>query len=103
MDRNTIEINYQAALEKADELEEIGRELMRALDREYEESMQRLAVNWKGVNAETYLKKGNSLGVQMRSTADGVIEAAEEIRRTARRIYNAEMAAIRIIEARIYE
>lgn len=102
MDRNTIEINYQAALERADELEEIGRSLIRALENEYEESLQTLAGNWKGVNAETYLKKGNTLGAKMRGTANGVIEAAEEIRRTARRIYNAEMTAMRIIEARIY-
>ena len=102
MDRHTIEINYQEALRRADDLEEIGRDLMRALEKEYEQSMQTLSTNWKGVNAETYLRKGTDLAEQMRCTARSVIETADEIRRTARRIYNAEMAALRIIEARIY-
>lgn len=102
MDRNTIEINYQTALAKADELEAIGNELMQALEQEYGNSLEILAGNWKGVNADMYLGKGYRLAEQMRGTAREVVDAANQIRRTAETIYYAEMAALNIIEARIY-
>lgn len=100
MDRNVIEIDYREALGRADELEEVGCRLMQALNQEYGQSMQMLAANWKGGNAETYLNKGTDLEGQMRETAKGIINAAGEIRRAAERIYQAEMEIIRIIEAR---
>lgn len=102
MNAEKIELDFRAAMAKADELEAVGKELMQTVNGDYEDTLQMLAGNWKGVNAEAYLRKGGDLGNQMRRTARSVMEAAEEIRRTARRIYAAEMAAVRIAETKNY-
>lgn len=102
MDERTIQLNFRAAMAKADELDEIAEGLLQAINNDYEEAMQTVGAGWKGGNAESYLAKGGKLEEQMRNSVNQLKQAAGEIRRTAKRIYNAEMAALQIIQLRTY-
>lgn len=101
MDERSIEINFSGAMAKADALEQIADEMLRSVNNEYEGAMQMVNAGWKGGNAETYLAKGSKLEGQMRTTINQLRQAAEEIRRSARRTYNAEMEALRIIREKL--
>lgn len=102
MNRRTIEVNFQAAMASANELDGIAGDLERALRNGYAESMSRLAGNWSGENAAFYQTKGGKLTEQIQDTVSRIRAAAEEVRRTARLIHNAELAALAIANARSY-
>lgn len=102
MDRRTIEVNFQAAMASAGELDGIANDLERALRGGYAESMSQLAGNWSGANASYYQTKGAKLTDQIQDSVARIRAAAEEVRRTARLIHNAELAALAIANARSY-
>lgn len=102
MDRRAIEVNFQAAMAGADELDGIADELERALRGEFEQSMTQLARSWTGANAEYYQTKSGKLAEQIRDSVSKIRTGASEVRRTARLIYQAELAALAIAEARKY-
>ena len=102
LSRTTITFNFQKARQQADRLEEIASQLTRLTATEYAGAMQNIAANWKGENASAYLEKGARLQGDMEETAKSLHNVASEIRVVAKRIYDAEMAALAIAEARNY-
>lgn len=102
MDKKTIELNFQAAMASADELDGIADELERALRGNFEQSMTQLARNWTGANADYYQTKSGKLAEQIQASVSKIRTGASEVRITARLIYQAEMAALAIAEARNY-
>lgn len=102
MNKRTIEVNFQAAMASADELEKIAAELEKALKRDYEHSMSQLAGNWTGESASYYQTKGKKLSEQIQNSVSRLKTAAAEVRRTARLIHQAELAALAIAQARKY-
>lgn len=100
--RAVIMFNFKRALQQADELDEIANSLSRLSRADFESTMQNISVNWKGESARQYLAKGDRLQGNMNATANSLHDIAADIRRVARRIYNAEMRALAIAEARNY-
>lgn len=99
--REKIEFDFRQAMRQADRIEEIADKL-RLSNSKLENSLQNLSVSWKGENASAYLAKGSSLQTKMNKTAQGLQAAASDIRTVAKRLYDAEMAALAIASARTY-
>lgn len=102
MTRAAIRINFQRAKNQASTLEQIAEDLSRLSCNDFAGTMQLISTNWKGNNANAYLQKGFRLQDDMNDTVQQLREVASEIRRIAQRIYDAEMAALRIAEQRNY-
>ena len=71
-------------------------------DNKFEGTMQNLSLNWKGESANRYLAKGERLQGKMNVTANELRRIASDIRRVARNLYNAELAALEIASQRNY-
>lgn len=100
--KQRIEFDFNLARAQADRLEEIACELAGLSSNKFSGTLQNVSVNWKGENATQYINKGSKLQSQMTATAEELKSIADDLRRTSKRIYNAEMAALAIAEARTY-
>ncbi|MDO5348963.1 MAG: WXG100 family type VII secretion target [Lachnospiraceae bacterium] len=98
--RSEIRFNFRQALSQADELDGVADRLERLSGKTMESSMQKLAAAWKGQNAAAFLKKEDILKGDMKKTASQIHDIADDIRRIARRVYEAEMEALRIASER---
>ncbi|MDO5415632.1 MAG: WXG100 family type VII secretion target [Lachnospiraceae bacterium] len=98
--RSEIRFNFRQALAQADELDGVAERLERLSGKTMESSMQTLASAWKGQNATAFLRKEDILKGDVKKTAMEIHDIADDIRRIARRIYNAEMAALQIASRR---
>lgn len=100
--RQSIEFDFQQARSQADRLDSIADHLGSLAKDKLGNSMQMLAQNWKGENANAYLSKGNAMQGSISSSASELHGIASDIRTIAQNIYNAEMAALEIAEQRTY-
>lgn len=100
--RASIEFNFNKAKAQADKLDAVADQLNTLSDSKFGGTMQHLSSNWKGENASLYLAKGGKLQDQMNATSKELKSIAADIRTIARRLYEAEMAALRIAEHREY-
>lgn len=98
----TIKINFQQAKQQANRLDEIAEEMKNLSERDFADTMQIVRSNWRGENADLYISKGTRLQGNMTSTANSLHAIASEIRTVAKRIYEAEMKALRIAQERKY-
>jgi|AATE01.1.fsa_nt_gi uncharacterized protein YukE len=94
--RQTIEFDFKKALGQADKIDAIAERLNRLSGTEFGNTMQNLSAGWKGENASLYLTKGSHLQERMNSTAKELYTVSSEIRRIAKQVYDAEMAALAI-------
>jgi WXG100 family type VII secretion target len=101
--RTSIEFDYKNALAQADKVDGIADSLNAIVSRRLQETLQNLSVSWKGDNANAYIKKGSKLKGNVNNTAGELHSIAEDIRVIAKRIYDAEMAALAVAEERTYE
>lgn len=97
-----IEMDFQRANRQADSLEELASELGKLAGSQFEGSLNELAANWKGDNANAFLQKGARLEENMKQTAKSIKNTAIQLRRTAKLIYDAEMYAKKLAEKREY-
>lgn len=100
--RASIEFDFHKAIAQADRLDAVADQLRTLSDSKFGNSMQHLSSNWKGENASIYLAKGGKLQEQMDGTSRELHSIASDIRAVAKRLYDAEMAALRIAEQREY-
>lgn len=100
--RATIEFNFSQANRQAQQLDELAKRLKNISDRDLQNVMQEVSSCWQSENASAYLNKGNALQGKMNTTATNLSAIASEIRRVAKNIYDAEMAALQIAEQRAY-
>ena len=100
--RETIEFDFRKALGQADKIDTIADRLGRLSVTEFENTMQNLSAGWKGDNASIYLSKGNRLQEKMNGTVKELYSVASDIREIAKRVYDAEMAALAIASERKY-
>lgn len=98
--RYQISMDFEQAKRKADELDRIADELGRLSGTEFADTLYNLGNNWKGDNAQAYIRKGLSLKEKMEQTAGELRASASTIRAVAKNIYDAEMEALRIAEER---
>lgn len=100
--RASIEFNFRKAVSQADRLDQTADRLNRLANNQFGNTLQGLAASWKGENASMYLDKGDRLQGQMDGTAKELHRIASDIRRIAKRMYDAEMEALRIAQKRDY-
>lgn len=100
--RQSIEFDFKKAKEQAKKLDEVAERLNRLSNKNLSDIMQQLSSVWKGENATLYLDKGDRLQEKMSATAKELQNIASDIRTVARRIYEAEMNALRIAQEREY-
>ena len=101
--RASIEFDYRQALQQAESVDGIANRLSKLSGTKFGNSMQSVAGSWKGENATKYLAKGSSLQEKMNRTAKSLWTTASTIRIMAKRIYDAEMAALEAAERRDYK
>ncbi len=90
-----IRFNYNEAMARAKELEEISRDLKRVQD-ELEDAMQPLRNGWTGESAERYYRKGALLGAQIGKSARDAQATAGDVRRIANKVMQIEMANLQL-------
>ncbi len=95
--RDRIEIDFAMAMERALELEEIAGHLTSIAENQVGAVIASLPTQWRGDNAEIFLRKGSRLEPELLGTAEKMLKAAKNIRLTAEIIYQAEKLAIGMI------
>lgn len=100
--RASIEMDFRQAMTQAKKVDEIADRLSRVSDSQLNNIMQNLASGWKGENASAYLNKGFRLQNKISISSGELHNVASQIRRVAKQVYNAEMAALEIAMMRKY-
>lgn len=100
MGRESIEVDFQAAMASAGELDGIAGELEKALKQGYACSMAQLSRDWTGENAVYFQNKGAKLTEQIEDSISRLRKAADEVRRAATLIHQAEAAALNLAKVR---
>ena len=98
--RYQIQMDFNKAAQKANELDGIADNLSRLADTDLQNTLDGLNNDWKGDNAGEYIKKGFALKENMDKTVKDIRSTAGTIRTVAKNIYDAEMEALRIAEER---
>lgn len=98
----SIQFDLEQAKRQAAELDNIANSLSSLAKDQLAGSLQTLSQNWKGVNANSYISKGNKLQGNINSSSSQLHAIASDIRTIAQNIYNAEMAALQVAEERDY-
>lgn len=97
-----IRMDFRAAMNKADELDELARRMKIIAVRDYSDAMYRLSAAWTGEAASAYQTKGNQLKEKMIQDASELSRIASVIRRVAKRLYDTEMEACMLAKEREY-
>jgi len=91
------QFDFELAQSQARRLTAIAEQIHRAT-RGIEDSMEDLSCAWKGKPASVYLQKEGCLKDAIQKSAVHVQELADQIRRAAQGIYEAEMQAVQIAQ-----
>ena len=91
-----ILMNFQEANRQAGRLEEIAEDISRTADRDLENEIQKISLNWKGENAQAFTKKASTMQDKTRRNAKDLKQIAKTIRTIAKNTYDAEMRAMEI-------
>ena len=100
--RSEIRFNFRTAIKQAERLETSADQLKKLANASLETSLDTLSESWKGENAGAYIRKGVMLQKDLAATSEELNRVAADIRRIAKRIYDAEMEALRIASRRDY-
>ena len=95
-----IKMNYREAMQQARDLDTLAGKIRTTANQKVEQSMQLLSSGWKGHHASAFLRHYSELKRQILASADELNSIADDIRRTAQIVYNAEMEALRIAQTR---
>lgn len=98
----TIEFNYNKALEQADNLLEISQNIKELATGKLNDSIQAINKNWDGENSKKFIKKSNKLKDKMEDSAKDIKQISEAIKTMAKAIYDAEMENIETAKTRSY-
>lgn len=89
----SIVMDFEAARRQARELDEVAGDLSSLSGRQFEGTLDQLALNWTGDNSVKYINKGRTLQGNMDKTSQSLREVADAIRQIAEAVYEAEMEA----------
>ena len=96
----TIQMDFNKANKQAEELSEIANALDNLAQKDMLNCFNSIGNNWKGENADAYIKKGNIVKGNIEKVAKDLKKAAETIRKIAKNTKDAEMAALEIANNR---
>ena len=100
--RYAIEMDFRRAKAQADALDNLANELNNLANKDYENTITQIQANWESDNATIYFGKAQTVKERMNRSASDLGKAADTIRQIAKNIYDAEMAALALAEARSY-
>ena len=100
MDEWTIVFNYNQAIDQADDLDDIAREVHKLADQTLADSISTIDKNWDGDNSVKFISKGNRLREKISDSGDDISRIADAVRQMAKAIYDSEMEALRIARER---
>jgi len=103
MTRIKIEMDFAAASAQAKKIDEIADEMSTLANQNLVTTMQEISTCWKGESATAYLSKVESAKGDILNTKTLLKSIAQMIRTEAKRVYDAEIAALRIAETRTYQ
>lgn len=95
-----IRVDFQNAMRQAKSLEDLADDIDRRVVNRLDEGAQNVHAAWRGDSAARYIGKTQELQRQVRQTARTLRDTAGDIRKIARRIYEAEMRALEIARKR---
>ena len=95
-----IRFDFSNALSQAQKLDDLADRLSRETVRGMEEDIQALQSAWTGESARKFVQKEGELEQAIERDARELRAIAEDIRRIARQIYDAEMRALALIRQR---
>ena len=93
---NEIRMNFRVANAMAERLEALAKEMNNLANERFYGTLRSINSNWKGENAEAYMRRGETVKGKMQSTANDLRAAASTVRTIARNTYEAEMRAYNI-------
>jgi len=103
MTKTQLYMDFTAAKAKASQLEEQASRLEKSVNGEYSNGVNTARTAWKGEAADAFRGKADKLAGQTKQTAANLKKVAAAIRQAAQTVYNAEMRALEIAEARTYK
>lgn len=99
---HTIEVNFTRALQQAQKLEEVASKIETLTEEQCQACFNELSSNWKGDNADAFLKKGKRWNSELKKSAKNLKDTGAAIREIAQRTYEAEKRVYELAQTRIY-
>ncbi len=96
----SITFNYNKAINQANDLADIAKEIRKVADNKMETSIQTIDKNWDGDSSKKFVNKSRQLKEKVADSADDIDAIASAIKTMAKKIYDAEMEALRIARER---
>ena len=93
-----IEFDFSQARQQAGQLEEIAQRLEALAQNQLQSAQEELPSYWTGRSASLFQNKQEQLRQNVLTTARAIRAEAEDIRTVARRLYEAEQAALEIAQ-----
>ena len=94
----TIKMNYRQSIAQANKLSDAAEELRRLAETDLGNSLENIRGAWTGGNANLFIQKGDTLKGQLNKTAQSMENTASTIREIAKRIHDAEMMNLNLIQ-----
>ena len=98
----TIIFNYNKAIQQADNLLEVSKDIRKIATGKLNDSIQTIDKNWDGENSKKFLTKSKRLKEKVEDSADDIKSIAEAIKTIAKSVYDAEMENIQTAKTRSY-
>lgn len=95
-----IAFNYEKAVKQADELLDIAKDIHKVATDKLEPSIKIVDKNWDGASSKKFVAKSRQLKDKVVDSANDIQAIADSIKEMAKKIYDAEMEAIRIAKER---
>lgn len=95
-----IQFNYNKAVQQADSLLEISKDVNKIATDKLENSIQAINKNWDGDSSNKFVTKGKKLKEKIVDSADDIAQISGAIKQMAKEIYDAEMRNIQIAKTR---
>ena len=96
----SIRFDFNQAKAQADEIERLANKLNSLADQEFAGTMQSISSHWQGQNSRAYLNKASMLQSKMNNSSKELKSIASSIRTAAKKMYDAEMRALRLAQQR---
>ena len=102
MTRQTIEITFNSAIKRAEQLDQCAEDMLRLASSNMETIKGDISMAWQGDSASAYLNKMDLTAANIRKTAKRLQDIASTLRGVAINFRNSELRAIEIAEQRSY-
>ena len=95
-----IYFNYDQAIAQANQLDNVAKKLQNAANNTMEDVLNEVSRVWKSDSAPQYIRKGQKVEGDLRTSSNNLKQIASAIRTIARRVRDAELEAWRIAHDR---